>query len=196
MPSFRLAPLLFAAGLLGVTAHAAADPYLRYPAIRGDSVVFTAEGDLWRVGSAGGAAQRLTTHAAAETHAAISPDGRWVAFAGSYEGAQEAYVMPLAGGLPRRLTFENGSVTVLGWTAQGEVLVSTQNSVGPGAHRIVAAVTPATLARRVFPVADANDAVLDDAGKTLYFTRYGLVLTNDNVRHYRGGAHAQLALRP
>lgn len=188
-----LVRLLFAAGLLGTAVHAAAaDPYLRYPAIRGDSVVFTAEGDLWRTGSQGGPAQRLTTHAAAETNAAISPDGRWVAFTGSYEGAQEAYVMPLAGGLPKRLTFENGSVTVLGWTAQGEVLVSTQNSVGPGAHRIVAAVQPASLERRVFPVADANDAVLDDAGKTLYFTRYGLVMTNDNVRHYRGGAHAEL----
>lgn len=188
-----LPTLILAAGLCGaVTSAAALEPYLRYPAVRGDSVVFTAEGDLWRVARAGGAAQRLTTHAAAETHAAISPDGRWVAFAGSYEGAQEAYVMPLAGGVPRRLTFENGSVTVLGWTAQGEVLVSTQSSVGPGAHRIVAAVMPATASRRVFPVADANDAVLDDAGKTLYFTRYGLVLTNDNVRHYRGGAHAQL----
>ncbi|AXA91805.1 S41 family peptidase [Massilia sp. YMA4] len=189
----RLAICFLAAGLVTIATSAAAlEPYLRYPAVRGDNVVFTAEGDLWRVSRSGGAAQRLTTHAAAETHAAISPDGRWVAFAGSYEGAQEAYVMPLAGGLPRRLTFENGSVTVLGWTAQGEVLVSTQNSVGPGAHRIVAAVHPASGARRVFPVADANDAVLDDAGKTLYFTRYGLVMTNDNVRHYRGGAHAQL----
>ncbi|QGZ41831.1 tricorn protease [Pseudoduganella flava] len=188
-----LTRLFLAAGLIGTAVSAlAADPYLRHPSVRGDAVVFTAEGDLWKAPAQGGAAQRLTTHAAAETHAAISPDGRWVAFTGSYEGAQEAYVMPLAGGLPKRLTFENGSVTVLGWTAQGEVLVSTQNSVGPGAHRIVAAVRPATLERRVFPVADANDAVLDDAGKTLYFTRYGLVMTNDNVRHYRGGAHATL----
>jgi tricorn protease len=100
--------------------------------------------------------------------------------------------MPVEGGLPKRLTFENSAVTVLGWTAQGEVLVSTQNSTGPNAHRIVAALDPQTLTRCVFPVADANDAVLDDSGKTLYFTRFGLALTNDNVRHYRGGAHAQL----
>ena len=100
--------------------------------------------------------------------------------------------MPLAGGLPKRLTFENGAVTVLGWTAQGEVLVSTQDSKGPSAHRIIAAVQPSTMQRRVFAVADANDAVLDDAGTTLYFTRFGLALTNDNVKNYRGGAHAQL----
>ncbi|CDG84559.1 S41 family peptidase [Janthinobacterium agaricidamnosum] len=172
-------------------AHAA-DAYFRFPAIRGDSVVFTAEGDLWRTGAQGGAAQRLTTHPAAETNAAISRDGRWVAFSASYEGAQEVYVMPLAGGLPRRLSFENGSAIVLGWTAQGEVLFSTQGSGGPSGYRIVAAIDPASMIRRVFPVADANDAVLDDSGKTLYFTRFGLALTNDNVKHYRGGAHAQL----
>ncbi|MDR7052135.1 tricorn protease [Duganella sp. 3397] len=189
----RLSLCLLSVGLLAahISSHAA-EAYYRFPAIRGDAVVFTAEGDLWKTGAQGGAAQRLTTHAAAETNAAISHDGRWVAFTGAYEGAQEAYVMPLAGGLPRRITFENGAVMVLGWTAQGEVLVSTQDSKGPSAHRIVAAVTPTTLARRVFAVADANDAVLDDAGKTLYFTRYGLALTNDNVKNYRGGAHAQL----
>jgi tricorn protease len=190
--SRTLAVLLTSAGLLAAPASHAADAYYRFPAIRGDAVVFTAEGDLWKASAHGGPAQRLTTHAGAETNAAISHDGKWIAFSASYEGAQEAYVMPIAGGLPRRLTFENGAVLVLGWTAQGEVLVSTQDAKGPSAHRIAAAVHPATLARRVFAVADANDAVLDDAGKTLYFTRYGLALTNDNVKRYQGGAHAQL----
>jgi tricorn protease len=190
--SHRLACMLMTAGLLTAQSAFSADAYYRFPAIRGDAVVFTAEGDLWKTGAHGGAAQRLTTHPAAETNAAISHDGQWIAFSASYEGAQEAYVMPVAGGLPKRITFENGAVTVLGWTAQGEVLVSTQDSKGPSAHRIVAAVKPNDLQRRVFAVADANDAVLDDAGKTLYFVRFGLALTNDNVKQYRGGAHAQL----
>ena len=113
-----LASILMSAGLLaGQAASAAAESYYRFPAIRGDAVVFTAEGDLWRTGAQGGQAQRLTTHPAAETNAAISYDGKWIAFSASYEGAQEAYVMPVAGGLPKRLTFENGAVTVLGCTA-------------------------------------------------------------------------------
>lgn len=170
----------------------AADPYFRFPSVRGDTVVFTAEGDLWRTSVAGGKAQRLTTHPAAETHSSISPDGKLVAFAASYEGAQEAYVMPLDGGLPKRITFENGGVTVLGWTPQGEVMVSTENTTGPARHRVVAAVDPARLARRVLPLADANDAVLDESGRTVYFTRMGLAMTNDNVKMYRGGAMAQL----
>ncbi|MYN05071.1 peptidase S41 [Pseudoduganella sp. DS3] len=185
--------ILLSLGLLAATAGAhAADPYVRFPAVRGDTVVFTAEGDLWKAGVAGGPAQRLTTHAGSETQAAISPDGQWLAFVASYEGAPEAYVMPLAGGLPKRLTFANENVRVLGWTAKGEVLVALPTQTGPRNRWEVAALQPDTLARRSFPVADANDAVLDDAGKTLYFTRLGLLMTGDNVRRYRGGATAQL----
>lgn len=183
--------LALSLALIGSQA-AAADPYFRFPAVRGDTIVFTAEGDLWRTSVNGGKATRLTTHPNAETHAAISHDGRFVAFAASYEGAQEAYVMPIEGGLPKRITFENGGVTVLGWTAQGEVLVSTENSVGPSKHRVVAALDPAKMARRVLPLADANDAALSDDGRTVYFTRMGLSMTNDNVKSYRGGATAQL----
>ena len=192
--SHRLSLLLLSAGLLGsAAAHAAAaSGYFRFPAVRGDTVVFTAEGDLWKSSVRGGPAQRLTTHPGYEIHAAISRDGQWLAFSASYEGAQDAYVMPLAGGLPRRISYDNGGVLVLGWTAQGEVLISTQNTDGPASRRIVAAIDPVKLTRRVFPVADANDAVLDDAGTTLFFTRFGLAMTNDNVRNYRGGAHAQL----
>lgn len=187
--------LLLSLGLGAVTLSAAAnavDPYVRFPAVRGDTVVFTAEGDLWKAGVAGGPAQRLTTHAGSETQAAISPDGQWLAFVASYEGAPEAYVMPLAGGLPKRLTFANENARVLGWTAKGEVLVALPTQTGPRNRWEVAALKPETLARRTFPVADANDAVLDDAGKTLYFTRLGLFMTGDNVRRYRGGATAQL----
>ncbi|CAH0288487.1 Tricorn protease homolog 1 [Massilia sp. Bi118] len=183
--------LALSLALIGQQA-AAADPYFRFPAVRGDTVVFTAEGDLWRTSILGGKATRLTTHPSSETHAAISQDGKLVAFIASYEGAQEAYVMPIEGGLPKRITFENGGVNVLGWTAQGEVLVSLENPVGPAKRRVVATLDPVKLTRRVLPLADANDAVLDDTGRTVYFTRMGLSMTNDNVKSYRGGAYAQL----
>jgi tricorn protease len=188
-----LSRTILALSLALAGSHAvAADPYFRFPTIRGDTIVFTSEGDLWRTTVEGGKAQRLTTHPAAETNAALSPDGKQVAFSAAYEGAQEAYVMPEGGGLPKRITFENGSVLVLGWTPQGEVLLSTENSTGPVRHRVIAAVEPRSMQRRVLPLADANDAVLDDSGRTVFFTRMGLAMTNDNVKGYRGGAHAQL----
>src|SRR5437763_3124930 len=183
--------LALSLALVGQTA-TAADPYVRFPTVRGDTIVFTSEGDLWRMASSGGKATRLTTHPSSETHAAISRDGKFVAFVASYEGAQEAYVMPIEGGLPKRITFENGGVTVLGWTAQGEVLVGIDNPVGPSKRRVVAVLDPVRMTRRVLPLADANDAVLDDAGRTVYFTRMGLSETRDNVKSYRGGTYAQL----
>ncbi len=175
----------------GVSAHSSS-AYIRYPAVQGDTVVFTAEGDLWAVAARGGNARRLTTHAADESRAAISPDGRWVAFSAGYEGPVEAYVMPLAGGQPTRVSFENSRALVVGWTAAGEVLYSAPHAAGPVSLRVVKAVQPQSLALRTFPLADANDATIDADGRWMYFVRFGLSVTNDNARGYRGGALSQL----
>src|ERR1700728_1426488 len=63
--------------------------YYRFPSVHKDVIVFTAEGDLWRVGVRGGAAQRLTSHPGTESQAAISPDGQTLAFSAEYEGPTE-----------------------------------------------------------------------------------------------------------
>jgi len=49
--------------------------YYRQPAIHGATIVFVAEGDLWRVGVEGGVAQRVTPHPEEERRPALSPDG-------------------------------------------------------------------------------------------------------------------------
>src|SRR5689334_6778356 len=79
--------------------------YLRFPTIFGDSVIFTAEDDLWRVGVEGGRAERLTAGVAESTNARFSPDGQLVAFKGRDEGPSEIYVMPADGGEAQRLTY-------------------------------------------------------------------------------------------
>jgi len=167
--------------------------YYRFPAVSGDTVVFTAEGDLWATPLAGGDARRLTTHAGQETQAAISPDGRQVAFVAQYEGPGDAYVMPLNGGTPTRLSFDGGRVEVHGWSPQGEVVYSSEDLVGPAARRVLRLVDPATLAARELPLHDATQAAFDDRGRVL-FTRFGVHMTGDNARHYRGGAMGQLWL--
>jgi tricorn protease len=72
--------LALAAGLLTSAAVPQGQGYHRFPTIHGDTVVFTAEGDLWKVGIAGGVAQRLTTIPGSEARAAVSSDGTTVAF--------------------------------------------------------------------------------------------------------------------
>src|SRR5688572_27884217 len=59
---------------------------LRAPDIRGDTMVFSYAGDLWVSKVASRApARRLTLHAGQELWPRISPDGRWIAFTGSYD---------------------------------------------------------------------------------------------------------------
>ena len=83
--------------------------YYRQPALHGKTLVFHAEGDLWKVPVSGGTARRLTTHLERERFPVISPDGQTIAFTASYEGPSEVYTMPMAGGKPERLTYEGVS---------------------------------------------------------------------------------------
>ncbi len=187
MPQFRSSAFLML--LLATSLGAAVPGYYRDPAIRGDSLVFSAEGDLWLAAADGGVARRLTTHPAQETQPAISADGRWLGFTASYDGSVEAYVMPLSGGTPRRVSFDGGPVRVQGWTPDGELLYAA--ATRSGSHWVLRAVDPENLRRRELPLLDAHQATFDDAGN-IYFVRFGLTLTSDNARHYRGGAMAQL----
>ena len=98
--------------------------YFRYPSLHGDVVTFTAEGDLWRASIDGGKATRLTTHHALEYRKAISPDGSQIAFNAAYEGSTEVWLMPIGGGLPKRLTFEGQYFQGQGWTPDGKILGS------------------------------------------------------------------------
>jgi tricorn protease len=78
---------------------------LRFPDLHGDRVVFTYAGDLWTAPSAGGTAIRLTASPGLELFAKFSPDGKWIAFTGQYDGDEQVYVIPSTGGVPRQLTF-------------------------------------------------------------------------------------------
>jgi tricorn protease len=158
--------------------------YYRYPAIHGDTVVFAAEGDLWRVSRQGGIATRLTTHPGEESHPAISPDGRTIAFSATYEGPTEVYTMPIDGGLPVRRTFEGETAKVVGWTPDGAILYATEHYSGPPATEL-ARLDPATGRHSLVPLAQASGGSYTPDGKTLFFTRFAF--QGSHTKRYRGG---------
>ena len=163
--------------------------YYRFPAIHGDTIVLTAEGDLWRVGVNGGVAQRLTTHPAEESRAAISPDGKTIAFSAAYEGPTEVYTLSIEGGVPVRQTYEGGNALVVGWSPSGDVLYSTRRfSTLPNTQ--LARVNPTTGARTLVPLAQASDGSYDANGRTLYFTR--LAFQGSYTKRYQGGTAQNL----
>ncbi len=86
---------------------------LRFPDIHGDKIAFYYGGDLWLVSSSGGVARRITTNPGRELFPKFSPDGKWIAFTGQYDGNFNVYVMPAEGGQPRQLTFNQGSAQPL-----------------------------------------------------------------------------------
>ena len=70
-----VAALMFGDGAVRAADEAAPSTsgYYRFPTVHGETVVFTAEGDLWRVSIRGGVAGRLTSHPGEEAPAALSP---------------------------------------------------------------------------------------------------------------------------
>lgn len=111
---------------LAVASDASAkEGYLRTPDIHGSTIVFTAEGDLWSCTDAGEDVRRITTHVGDETGPRFSPDGKWIAFSGMYDGNTDIYVMPASGGEPKRITWHPGPDALLGWTPDGEKILFT-----------------------------------------------------------------------
>ncbi len=164
--------------------------FYRQPALQGDRLVFVSEGDLWSASPQGGSAQRLTTHLGSESSPALSPDGRWLAFVGQYDGGVgDVYVMPATGGVPRRMSWDTGPVRVWGITARNEVLYTGATERGEAGTQLHL-VNIDTGERLALPVGQAADGALSDDGRWLYFTRNGL--RGDNARQYRGGAMARL----
>ena len=86
---------------------------LRFPDIHKDKIVFYYAGDLWLGSTSGGAARRITTNPGRELFPKFSPDGKWIAFTGQYDGNFNVYVMPAEGGQPKQLTFYQGSAQPL-----------------------------------------------------------------------------------
>jgi len=105
----------------GVCAHGAQQPLLmQQPTLNATQIVFAYGGYLWSVDRQGGAAVRLTSGPGAASNPKFSPDGRWIAFTGRYNGNPNVYVMPAEGGEPRQLTYSPGSDLVEGWTPDGK----------------------------------------------------------------------------
>ncbi|MBI1334019.1 MAG: hypothetical protein GC165_14195 [Armatimonadetes bacterium] len=118
MGAFAMLPICFAQP----------NAFLSHPDIHGDRIVFTAEGDLWIAELKSGDAWRLTSDRGVETNAHFSPDGSQLAYTAQYDGGRDVYMMPIDGGIPRRLTFFSGGDDsfadgVQGWTPDGKNIV-------------------------------------------------------------------------
>ncbi len=155
-----------------------------HPDISGDQIVFVSEGDIWKVSTSGGDAIRLTTHPGDESDPKLSPDGKWVAYAASYEGPREVYVISVQGGLPKRLTYEASSSTPTDWKGNGQVAyMTTQYSTLPRLRTVLVDVE--SLEKEFVPLSLAAEGSFSEDGNDFYFVRPSF--HNNVTKRYEGG---------
>ena len=158
--------------------------YFMHPDIYENTVVFVAEGDIWKASLSGGEAIRLTTHAGEESSPKISPDGKWVAYAATYEGPTEVYLIPISGGLPRRLTYEPAASIPTDWKSASEVAyVTNQYSTLPRLNTVVMNIENGN--KSIIPLEMAAEGSFNSSGDTYYFVRP--TFHNNVTKRYEGG---------
>lgn len=188
--AFALA-VLAAFSLVPRTAHGIEGRLMRNPGIGGDKVVFTYEDDLWTAPITGGSATRITSHPGVEIFASFSPDGKWIAFTGSYDGGNDVYVIPSTGGEPVRLTYHPAYNRVIGWTPDGtSVLFVSMRGLYPELF----AVDFKGGSERRYPLAEVAYASFSPDGKRVALNRWNS--DRMNWKGYKGGAQQDIFIAP
>jgi Tol biopolymer transport system component/C-terminal processing protease CtpA/Prc len=105
-------------------------PSLAEPGVSpdGSEIAFVSGGDVWTVAARGGEAHLLVSHPANESRPLYSPDGSRIAFTSTRTGNGAVYVLDLAGGALRRITFDDGLDLVDGWSRDGRWIYFSSSS--------------------------------------------------------------------
>jgi len=101
--------------------------FASYPALTPDAqtIVFSYDGDIWKVPVKGGVASRITAMQGEEINPKVSPDGKWLAFSANQFGNHDVYIMPINGGDIKQLTFNDASDEVDNWSWDSKTIYFT-----------------------------------------------------------------------
>jgi tricorn protease len=173
--------------LAAAAAPAAAQTLLlRTPTVSATQVAFVYANNVWIAARSGGDARRLTSFQGPTADPHFSPDGKWVAFTGTYGGNPDVYVVSADGGEPRRLTWHPGPDYVTGWSPDGKrvVFASGRSPVMYGSPRFFSVATDGGAAEAL-PIPRGWQGNYSPDG-----THFAYRMNNswdDERRNYRGG---------
>jgi tricorn protease len=153
--------LFVSAVCLGACFHAGAQaaslPSLAEPSLSPDGreIAFVSGGDIWTVPAEGGVARLLVTDPATESRPMYSPDGKQLAFISTRTGGGDIYLLTLATGELKRLTWSDQMDALDGWSRDGKwvYFTSSANDVGhlPDVFRVSATGgTPLEMSREKY----------------------------------------------
>ncbi len=123
MRPFQFAAAVLVAGfaLSAAAADVTPRPSFAQPAMSpdGSRIAFVSGGAIWEVAATGGTAHLLVSDKGSDSRPLYSPDGKRLAFESDVTGGGDIYVLDLAGGQLRRITYADGSDQPSGWSHDG-----------------------------------------------------------------------------
>lgn len=158
---------------------------LRYPDVSQSQVVFVYAGDLWLAPIEGGHAVPLASPPGQEAFPKFSPDGKQIAFVGSYDGNRDLYTVPASGGLPTRVTHHPASETLCDWTASGKLLFYSSGAAGLTRQTQLFTVSASGGLPDQLPVPYGANGAISADGRRLAYTPH--TIDTRTWKRYRGG---------
>src|SRR5258708_16238018 len=99
----KILPLLAVLCLACTLSFGAEAPaLLRGPSVGASQIVFGYGNEIWSVAREGGVGRVLTTGSGTRSGPFLSPDGKWIAYTGRFEGHTDVSLMRLQAAVPRQ----------------------------------------------------------------------------------------------
>ncbi len=165
---------------------------MRFADVSADKIVFSYAGDLWIVDRQGGVATPLASPPGNESFPRFSPDGKTIAFVGDYDGNPDVYSIPVAGGIPKRMTYHPASESVCDWTSDGKIVFSTNGFAGLERQPQLFSVASGEPLPKKLPVPYGTNASISADGKWLAYTPHSH--DHRTWKRYRGGMASDIWL--
>jgi tricorn protease len=163
------------------------------PAVTDGRIAFAYANDLWVANLDGSGARRLTSHPGVEGNPHFSPDGKWIAFSGEYDGNTDVYVVASEGGVPRRLTWHPGADIPQGFTPDsGAVLFTSPREVYTTRYTQLFTAPVSGGAVSKLPIPHATRATYSPDGSRMLYQPLSPAF--DQWKNYRGGRVSRLLL--
>jgi tricorn protease len=159
---------------------------LRYPDVSATQVVFAYADGLWVVPRTGGMASPLSSPPGPEVFPRFSPDGQSILFSGNYDGGRDLFTMPVAGGVPTRLTHHPLPESVCDWTADNRILFSSAHeSLLAGRAVQLFTLPPTGGLPEKLPVPYGGDGAISEDGEWLAYVP--IPFDQRTWKRYEGG---------
>lgn len=166
---------------------------LTQPALSADRVAFVYGNDVWTARLDGSGVQRITSGPGVKASPAFSPDGSLLAFSAELDGNLDVFVVPAAGGVPKRLTYHPSRDTVQGFTPDGKaVLFASPREAYNNRHDQLYTVPVEGGVETKLPIPNASRAVFSPDGKTIAYTPNRPA--HLQWKRYRGGTVSRIWL--